>query len=132
MAAVEAHGERTRGSVSQPRPFVLVLASPPQPELLNGRPFAARRSTGSSYGFLFSVPWEVEGFCQLQGGLVERQLVYRRPQVQHVALSTAVGVEALEDVLAQMGREGRLRVAGLAVNRARPAALQAAAAQAVE
>ena len=68
----------------------------------------------------------------MQGRVVERQLVYRRPQVEHVALSMAVGVEALEDVLAQMGREGRLCVADLGVNRAGTAALQATAAQRVE
>ena len=68
----------------------------------------------------------------MQGGLVQRHLVDRRPQVQHVALGTAVGVEALEDVLAQMGREGRLRVAGRGVNRAGTAALLAPAAQRVQ
>ena len=39
--------------------------------------------------------------------------MHRRPQVQHVALSAAVGVEALEDVLAEVRREGRLGVAEL-------------------
>ena len=68
----------------------------------------------------------------MQSGLVERQLVHRRPQVQDVALGAAVGVEALEDVLAEVGRKGRLRVVGLAVERTGSAALQAAAAQVVE
>src|SRR5208282_1970062 len=58
--------------------------------------------------------------------------MHRRPQVQDVALRPAVGVEALEDVLTQVSREGWLGVAGLAVDRARTPALQAAAAQAVE
>ena len=61
MVAMEAHGERTRGWGQHQRP--LVLADARQPELLNGRVSAARRSTGSWYGFLFSVPWEVEGLC---------------------------------------------------------------------
>ena len=91
----------------------------------------ARRLTGSPNGFLFSVAWHMEGFCQMEGGFVEGQLMQRRPQVQHVALGAAVGVEALEHVLAEVRREGRLRVLRLTVERARPAALQAAAAQAV-
>ena len=41
-------------------------------------------------------------------------------------------METLEDVLAQVGREGRLRVARLAVDRAGTAALQAATAEPVE
>ena len=68
----------------------------------------------------------------MQSRFVQRQLVDGRPEVQDVALSAAIGVEALEDVLAQMGREGRLRVVRAAVERAGPAALQAAAAQVVE
>ena len=36
MVAVEAHGERTRGWGQHQRPFMLVLAGPPQAELLNG------------------------------------------------------------------------------------------------
>ena len=103
MVAVGAHGERTRGWGRHQRPFALVLAGPTPPELLNGRPFAARRSTGSSYGFLFSVPWDVEGIRQMQGRFVQWQAMHGGPQVEHVALSAAVGVKALEDVLAQMG-----------------------------
>src|SRR6266849_5072350 len=68
----------------------------------------------------------------MESSLVERQLVHRRPQVQHVALSAAVGMEALEDVLAEVRREGWLGVAGLAVDRAGTTALQAPAAQGVE
>src|SRR6516165_679279 len=89
-------------------------------------------STGSPYGFLFSVPGKVEGFGQVQGRLVEWQLVHRRPQIQHVALGAAVGLEALENVLAQVRREGRLGVARLAVDWAGATPLQTAAAQTVE
>jgi len=92
----------------------------------------ARGSTGSAYGFLFSVPGQVEGFRQLQRRLVQRQFVEGCPQVQDVALGAAVRVEALEEVLAQVGRKGRLPVVGLPVERARPAALQATAAALVE
>ena len=89
------------------------------------------RLTGSFDGFLFSVAWDAEGFRQVQGGLVERQMVDGGPEVEHIALSSAIGVEAVEDVPAQVCREGGLRVAGLAVDRTRPATLQAAAAQVV-
>ena len=62
------------------------------------------RSRAAINGFLlrvlFSVPWQMERCCQMEGGLVERQLVQRRPQVQYVPLSAAVGLETLEDVLA--------------------------------
>jgi hypothetical protein len=71
--------------------------------------------TGSN-GFLFSVTGQMEGLGQMQSCLVQRQLVDRRPEVQGVALGAALGVEALEDVLAQMCREGRLRVVRAAVD----------------
>ena len=87
--------------------------------------------TGSN-GFLFSVTGQMEGLGQMQSSLVQRQLVDGRPEVQGIALGAALGVEALEDVLAQMRREGRLRVVRAAVDWTGPAALQAAAAQLVE
>ena len=49
-----------------------------------------------------------------------------------LAVGVAVGVETLEDVLAEVRREGGLRVGTLAMQGARPAALLAAAAQLVE
>jgi hypothetical protein len=60
----------------------------------------------------------MESLRQVESGLVERQMMHRRPQIQHVPLSAAVSVETLEDVLAQVGREGWLCVAGLAMDRA--------------
>ena len=84
--------------------------------------------TGSRHGFLFSVPLQVKGLGQVQGRFVEWQLVHSRPKIQDVALGAALGLEALEDVLTQVRREGWLRVGRLAVDRARAAALQAAAA----
>lgn len=62
------------------------------------------RRTGSDNGFLFSVPGQVEGFGQMQGGLVERQTMDRRPEIQHVAFASALGVEAAEGALAQVMR----------------------------
>src|SRR5271154_2952131 len=92
-------------------------------------PLATGPSTGSWYVFLFSVAWQLESLCQQEGGLVEGQLVYRRPEVQDVAVGTTGGVEALEHVFAQMRRKRRLRVVGLAVQRTGSAALLSAAAQ---
>ena len=68
----------------------------------------------------------------MQGGVVQRQAMDGRPEVQHVALDPAIGVEALEDVLAQMDGEGSLAIRGVAVDGAGTAALLAAAAQLVE
>ena len=86
-------------------------------------------STGSFYGFLFSVPGQLEGLGQMQGGVVQRQTMDRRPEIQHVPLDPAIRVEALKGVLAQMDREGSLRVPGVAVHGAGTTALLAAAAQ---
>src|SRR3989442_6341051 len=55
---------------------------------------------GSPNGFLFSVPAQLERLRQMQGGLVQRQALHRRPQIQHVAVSPALRLEALADVLA--------------------------------
>ena len=55
-----------------------------------------------SYGFLFSVTGQMEGLGQMQCSLVQRQLVDGRPEVQGIALGAALGVEALEDVLAEV------------------------------
>ena len=63
----------------------------------------------------------------MQGGFVEREPMHSRPQIQHVALSAAFGLEALEDVLAQVRRERALRIGRLRVDRARAAALLTAA-----
>src|SRR5262249_7698785 len=52
-----------------------------------------------------------------------------RPQIKRVSLESAVGVEALEGVLAQIDREGAVRCAGLAVHGAGTTALLAAASQ---
>ncbi len=49
-----------------------------------------RRSTGSNYGFLFSVPWDPEGFCHVERGFIQGQAMHGGPQVQHIALSAEV------------------------------------------
>src|SRR6266446_4672949 len=85
--------------------------------------------TDSAYGFLFSVPPQMECLRQLKSSVVERQVVQRRPEIQDVAVSAAVGMEALKDVFAQMGGEGTRGVVRPAVDRARTAALLAAATQ---
>jgi hypothetical protein len=84
-------------------------------------------ATGARDGFLFSVPEQVEGLGQVEGGVVQRQSMDGRPEVQHVPLDPAIGVEALKGVLPQMDGEGSLRVSGLAVHGARTTALVAAA-----
>jgi hypothetical protein len=71
----------------------------------------------------------VEGFREMERGVVERQAVNGGPEVEHVAVGAAVSVEALEDVPAEVGGEGALRVVGLTVDGTTTAALQSAAAQ---
>ena len=53
-------------------------------------------------GCLFSVPGDAERRRQVQGGLVERQAVHGRPEVQDVALSSTLGLKTLKDLLAQV------------------------------
>ena len=65
--------------------------------------------TGSGDGFLFSIPGESERLGQMQRGLVQRQAMHGRPQVQRVALDRALGIEALEYVLVKIDREGAFR-----------------------
>src|SRR5437016_2139953 len=67
----------------------------------------------------------MERLRQMEGGFVERHVVHGSPQVEHIAVGTAIGVEALKDVLAQMGGEGSLGVVRLAVDRAGATALLA-------
>jgi len=71
-----------------------------------GGRFGRRRSgrTGSLYGFLFSVPGNLEGLGQVQGGLVQRQAMDRSPQIQHVPLDRTLSVKALKGVLAGCDR----------------------------
>src|SRR5271155_1834643 len=96
-----------------------------------GGRFGRRHSgrTGSPYGFLFSVPRNLESLGQVQGSLVERQAADRSPQIQHVPLDRALSVKALKGVLAQMDREGSLRGRGLAVHGAGTTTLLATSAQ---
>ena len=84
------------------------------------------------YGFLFSVPGQVQGLGQLEGRFVEGPAGDRGPEIEDGDVGAAVGVEALEDVLAQMGGEGALGIVGRAVDRAGAAPLLATAAQAAE
>ena len=68
----------------------------------------------------------------MEGSLVDRQVVQRSPEIENIAVSAAVGVETLKDVLAQMDREGTLSVCALAMDRAKPTALLAAPPQVPE
>jgi hypothetical protein len=78
---------------------------------------------------VFSVPGKLERLGQVQGRFVQRQTMHRSPQIQDVALDTTIGLEALKDVLAQMDREGSLRVRGPTVHGAGTTALLATATQ---
>src|SRR6058998_3738200 len=67
---------------------------------------------------------------QVQGGFTERQTMQRRPEVNHVAAGSAVELETVEPVLAQIDAEAaitRLRP----VQRARATPLRPAAFQCV-
>jgi hypothetical protein len=86
-------------------------------------------STGSYYGFLFSIPGKPERLGQMQRGVVQRQTMDGRPQVQRVPLDPTIRLEASKCALAQMDREGPLPVPGVAVHRTGAATLRAAAAQ---
>ena len=68
----------------------------------------------------------------MESRFVERQVMHGGPKVEHIALSAAIGVEALEEILAEVGREGALRVIGSAMKGTAAAALQTAAAKLVE
>jgi hypothetical protein len=75
---------------------------------------------------------QMECLRQMEGSLVDRQVVHRSPEIENISVGAAVGVKTLKDVLAQMDREGTLSVCWLAVNRAKPPALLAAPAQVPE
>src|SRR5262245_37219728 len=50
--------------------------------------------------------FEVEGVHEVEGGFAQTQLMQCGPQVDHVALALAVGIEALELVQHQVHAEG--------------------------
>jgi hypothetical protein len=52
----------------------------------------------------------------MQSGFVDWQAVDRSPQIENVATGAAVGMKALKDILAQVSREGGLRISGLPVD----------------
>ena len=81
---------------------------------------------------LFSIPGKPEGFSQVQGGVVHRQPMDGRPEIEYVALDAAIRVRASERVLAEIDREGLLPVRCVAVQRAGTAALRAAAVQLIQ
>src|SRR6516162_11086309 len=85
--------------------------------------------TGSRDGFLFSVPGKLERLGQVQGRFVQRQAMDRCPEIQDVSLDGTPRVKALKDVLAQVDREGPLRVPGVAVHRTGTPTLVAPATQ---
>jgi hypothetical protein len=68
----------------------------------------------------------------MERGVVKRQVVDGRPEIEDVAVRAAVGVKTLENVFAQVGREGARASRRLAVNRTGSATLVARAAQIVE
>jgi hypothetical protein len=78
---------------------------------------------------VFSGPGKLEGLGQVQGGLVQRQSMDRRPEIQDVPLDGTLRVKALEGVLAQVDREGWLRVTGVTVYRTGTTTLLATATQ---
>ena len=78
---------------------------------------------------LFSIPGKPEGFSQVQGGVVQRQPMNGRPQIQHVPLYLTTRFATSKRVLAQMDREGLLPVCRVTMHRTGTAALQADAAQ---
>src|SRR5262245_42709518 len=86
---------------------------------------------GGVYGCLFSVPVQVELVCQVQGGVIERQLVESSPEVQSVPLGLAIGLEEVDGVLAQVDRQGTLAAVAF-VERTTTAQLRCSAAQVIE
>ena len=94
------------------------------------------------YGFLFSgsVPArrrgqlgrvEAEGGGQVGGGLRQRELPHGGPEVQNVACGMARGMEAAEDVLLGVDREGSVLALAVVVNGAGTTQLRREAAQVV-
>ena len=65
-------------------------------------------------------------------GRTDGQVVIGGPQIKRVALGLALRMEAAEEALAQMDREGAAPVAGGVVQGAGPAALRAGALQGIE
>jgi hypothetical protein len=55
---------------------------------------------------LFSIPWQVEGCCQLKGCFVDRQAMIPGPEVQGVALGLAIRLETVKEVFAEVDRHG--------------------------
>ncbi len=53
----------------------------------------------------------------MQGGFVQWQTMDRRPEIKDVPLNGTIREKALKGVLAEMDREGPLRVPGVAVHR---------------
>jgi len=88
--------------------------------------------------FLFPVPgrgrqgWQrdVQAFAQIDGGIVGGLVVGLRPQVQRVA--GAAALEAMEEVLVEVGREAAADAGRRAVQRARAALLGTTGAVGVE
>ena len=74
----------------------------------------------------------MEGGGQVQGGVVQRQAVERGPEVENISLRSAVGLEALEDVLAEVDGEGVVAIGGVTVYRTWTTSLLATAVQLVE
>jgi hypothetical protein len=65
----------------------------------------------------------------VQCGIVQRQAMDRRPEIQHVPLDSSIHLEALKRGFPQMDREGSVPVGRVAVHGAGTTALVATAAE---
>jgi hypothetical protein len=70
---------------------------------------------------------QVEGFGQVDGTLVRRELMNRAPEIQHVAGGSTRRMEALEHVLPEVDGEAAASIASGTVDRAWSATLMVAA-----
>src|SRR6187401_3036576 len=84
----------------------------------SGSRFSAVSRAGQRVPLLWLGKFQAEGFGQVQRGLVRRQAVDGGPQVEDVALSAALSVEAAEHVLVERGRERLLAITCLSMYRA--------------
>jgi hypothetical protein len=74
----------------------------------------------------------MEGGGEVHGGVIQRLAMQRGPEVEYIALGSAVCLEALENILAEVDGERVLAIRGVTVNRTRAPPLLAAAVQRIE
>src|ERR1700739_2857827 len=70
---------------------------------------------------------KAEALSQVAGSVKQREPEALGPQVQDIPLSSAGGIETLEDILVQVDREAATGGVRVGVNRTRAAALHTAA-----